>query len=403
MKIFKSLDDVAKFNDKGSSLGAGTFAKVVLVSHKDNPGKLYAMKELEKHSVRATLMIQKEIKLHMTLSHPHIIQFEDYIETPKKVFIFLEYAKHGDMFGYITKHKLSEDECMRFFYQTCEGISYIHGKSIMHRDMKPENILLDQNLNVKIADFGWSAEYLPTECRQTLCGTYEYMAPEIFFRKQQTKKTDIWALGILLYELFHGHAPYRGTKMEEVLASIMKNSLAFKKTIDPSVRSLIAKILNFEPTARPSIEDILASEPIVNFLKKFPQHRVKRSEPAQSSRNVSPSPLGSARSITLAKTEYKRAPSAFQTRGEKENAPSSAAKTPLVENRYAHGNVVIKSRSINPAPKTDGAHKPLPPFHPRVFQPEKESKNLISTFTKLDLNGKQTSAQSFAQFLNSHM
>lgn len=78
----------------------------------------------------------------------------------------------------------------------------------MHRDLKPENILLDKKQNVKICDFGWSAEYKEQEIRQTLCGTYEYMAPEIFFKNKQTKKTDIWALGVLLYEILHGHAPF---------------------------------------------------------------------------------------------------------------------------------------------------------------------------------------------------
>lgn len=122
--------------------------------------------------------------MHNTLSHPHIIRFEGHIETANKVYIFLEYAKNGDMFTYINKNKLSDEEKVRLFYQTCEGIRYIHSKSIMHRDLKPENILIDDKLNVKIADFGWSAEYFPHENRQTLCGTYEYMAPEIFFRKQ---------------------------------------------------------------------------------------------------------------------------------------------------------------------------------------------------------------------------
>lgn len=84
----------------------------------------------------------------------------------------------------------------------------------MHRDLKPENILVDAKNNVKLCDFGYSAEFDLKEIRQTLCGTYEYMAPEVIFNGRQTKKTDIWALGILLYELFHGKAPYRGHTMD---------------------------------------------------------------------------------------------------------------------------------------------------------------------------------------------
>ncbi len=80
----------------------------------------------------------------------------------------------------------------------------------MHRDLKPENILVDYNKTIKLSDFGWSVIFWDDEYWETVCGTYEYMAPEIFEKKWQTKKTDIWSLGILLYELTHGYAPYWG-------------------------------------------------------------------------------------------------------------------------------------------------------------------------------------------------
>ncbi len=90
----------------------------------------------------------------------------------------------------------------------------MHRNKIIHRDLKPENLLLDKDLNVKVCDFGWSAIYKDSENRETVCGTCEYMAPEIFLKKRQTKATDVWALGILLYELFHGYAPYRGVRLD---------------------------------------------------------------------------------------------------------------------------------------------------------------------------------------------
>lgn len=86
----------------------------------------------------------------------------------------------------------------------------------MHRDLKPENILVDENKKIKLCDFGWSAIYKDSENRETVCGTCEYMAPEIFMKKRQTKMTDVWALGILLYELFHGYAPFRGNRLDVV-------------------------------------------------------------------------------------------------------------------------------------------------------------------------------------------
>mgnify|MGYP003589071343 CR=1 FL=1 len=414
MKIFHSLEEVVTPGGQPGALGAGSFAKVALVAHKNDPSRLYAMKELEKHSLRATQLIQKEVKLHMTLNHPHIIKFEDYIETPKKVYIFLEFAKHGDMYNHINKNRPNDDECLRFFYQTCEGIAYLHAKNIMHRDLKPENILLDQNLNVKIADFGWSAEYLPTECRQTLCGTYEYMAPEIFFRKQQTKKTDIWALGILLYELFHGHAPFRGAKMEEVLANIMKNTLGFKKGIDPSIRNLITKILNFEPTSRPTIEEILASEPVVNYLRRNPHQRVKQAESSYQHVTINqPSsqqaPL-SSRSVSAARIEPARNPKAITIKLDKENTISTGLvkQSSQEENSIPKNQLVIKSRSINqgsrPVSGLETVQKIyLSPPTQTFTKTEESTSNLVSHFTKLDINGKQMYNLSFAQFLNSNI
>lgn len=290
MKVFNSLEEVVFCSDSGRrSLGTGSFASVKLVHHRDDNTKLYAMKTVEKRSPKAIQLISKEIKLHITLSHPHIIGFVDYLDFPKKVYIFLEYASNGDLFGYVNKRKLSEDQCLRFFYQTCEGICYIHCKNIMHRDLKPENILVDGELNIKVADFGWSAEYFPEESRQTLCGTYEYMAPEIFAKKSQTKKTDVWALGVLLYELFHGHAPFRGTKLDEVLSNITKNVIVFRKSINPSIKALILKILCYEPSQRPTVEEILQSDVMVDFITRHPQYKVRLAPEAYACRSESSS------------------------------------------------------------------------------------------------------------------
>ena len=267
-RIFKSLDDVQPIKNNGTDhLGSGSFSKVNLVCHKSDPSKYYAMKEVSKKNEQELKMIVKEITLHMSLEHQNIIKFEDYFETQDKVYIFLEYAKEGDLFGYIKRKNPNEQQMLKFFYQTCVAIEYIHSKNIMHRDLKPENILLDADLNVKVCDFGWSAEYLESVNRETLCGTYEYMAPEIFFRNKQTKKTDIWALGILLYELYHGYAPFRGSRMDAVMQAIMQNTIAFKKNLAPDVKDVIMKILMFDPKKRLAIEEILSHDLITNFIK----------------------------------------------------------------------------------------------------------------------------------------
>lgn len=279
-RIFKSVDEIQPVRANGTDkLGAGSFSKVNLVCHKQNPSKWYAMKEVTLKTEKDHKMVFQEIQLHMTLNHGNIIRFEDYLETPDKVYIFLEYASNGDLFAYINKNKPSEAVLLRIFYQSCRAIEYIHSKNIMHRDLKPENILLDKDLNVKICDFGWSAEYYEGVNRETLCGTYEYMAPEVFFRNKQTKKTDIWALGVLLYELFHGYAPFRGTRMDFVMQAIMKNVIAFKKLLNPDIKDLILKILIFDPKKRPGIAEVLQHSLVTNFV-------CKREELVQDKENV---------------------------------------------------------------------------------------------------------------------
>lgn len=278
-RIFTTLSDIVPMKRGGSDkLGEGSFSKVKLVSHRSHPTKLYAMKTIPKRSEKERSLIFKEVKLHMSLDHPNIIKFEDFLEDKGEVYIFLEFAKNGDLFTQINRHKHSNDDLLRFFYQTCLAIRYIHSKNIMHRDLKPENILVDEDMNIKICDFGWSTEYLEHISRETLCGTFEYMAPEVILRQKQTKKTDIWALGILLYELFHGNAPFRGNRMDAILEQITQNRLLFRKNVDPQIKDLVVRILKFYPQDRPSIDQIFEHP-----LMKAMANSARNSNDSQSS------------------------------------------------------------------------------------------------------------------------
>ena len=138
----------------------------------------------------------------------------------------------------------------------------------MHRDLKPENILVSEGNKIKLCDFGYSAEYKQNEMRQTLCGTFEYMAPEVMFNGRQTKKTDIWALGILLFELFHDVAPFRGHSMDAVMTNIKRGILNFDQNLNPMVKNLIVKILVINPMKRPSIENLLEDQLHIKIKSK---------------------------------------------------------------------------------------------------------------------------------------
>ena len=261
-RIFKSSADIEHLSKNGSSqLGKGASGRVLLVSHREDPSRRFAMKALLKKSHSISKQINREIQLHMKLKNPNVIAMEDYLEEGDYVYIFMEYAPHGDLFSYIqaNKSRISSIDFLRIFYETCLGLQYIQSKSIIHRDLKPENILLGEDFRVKICDFGWSAIYSPEEKRETFCGTFEYMAPEVFLKRPQTQKTDVWSLGILLYELTHGFAPFRGSKPEEVMSKIGANQIFFRKDLDQRVRDLIISILRFDPAQRPGISTILAN------------------------------------------------------------------------------------------------------------------------------------------------
>ena len=258
-KIFHTLDEIIK-NKNPKKIGQGAFSNVILIKDPQNPQKRYAMKELLKKDEIEIKYIKQEITLHQQLLHKNIIKLEDYFETEKKMFIFLEYAENGDLFEYLKNHKISDNQKLRFFQQICQAIKYIHSKNIMHRDLKPENILVNSQNVIKLCDFGWSAFFDENEVRNSFCGTYEYMAPEIFQSYDQTKKTDIWSLGILLYEIFHNYSPFRFKNIKTYCDDLKLMDLRFKEGFCKKIEKLVRKILKFEQRARPDIEEILSDE-----------------------------------------------------------------------------------------------------------------------------------------------
>lgn len=194
---FNSLEEaVPVMIDGRSTLGKGSFGKVKLVKHKSNPDSLFAMKILLFRSKFDKKFALEEIRLHKVLNHPNIIRLHDSIIETSRAVLFLEYAEKGDLFRFVTRSLHTDQKrVLTIFLQCVRAVRYLHKKDIMHRDLKPENILLDSEFNAKLCDFGWSAEFRESIERHSMCGTAEYMAPEIFYKKPQSKKTDVWSLG----------------------------------------------------------------------------------------------------------------------------------------------------------------------------------------------------------------
>lgn len=152
---------------------------------------------------------------------------------------------------------------------------------ILHRDLKPENILLDEFCNVKLSDFGWAAKLKEGQERRTFCGTYEYMAPEIFEGDDYDFAIDVWALGILLYELLHGHSPFSSTSVFKVYKNIIKTPLTFGPHIDSKAADLITRILDIEPSNRLTIEQI-KTHPFLNQIPSLSLENLNQRENVRS-------------------------------------------------------------------------------------------------------------------------
>jgi len=255
----------------GKELGKGSYGCVKLALDKTN-GQKYAIKIMSKKAIfeySNKENLKREINIQRNINHPHITRLYNYFEDNENVYLVLEYAENGSLFHYLRrKKKFTEDEAFIYFFQTCLGIDYLHKKKVIHRDLKPENLLLDAECNVKLCDFGWSAEDFGK--RSTFCGTIDYMAPEMIKNQPHDHRLDIWCLGVLLYEMFHGYAPFKGKSDQEKCANIVKTTtnLGFDSAISSDAVDLVRKILRPAPVDRISMDGIFR-HPWMKRFEKF--------------------------------------------------------------------------------------------------------------------------------------
>ena len=200
-----SLKTISKTNKSGrKTLGVGGGGRVDLIHHSSDNSKLYAMKTVCLHGGRNLLRIKTEIRIHQKMNHPNIIKMYGSEFIGDNVYIFLDFASHGDLYSALrnknnSKSELTFSSKIKIFIQCVKAVDYMHSRGFLHRDLKLENILLEKGFNVKICDFGWAIEKEHNTRRRSICGTIEYMAPEIFENKLQSTKIDIWALGRLFF------------------------------------------------------------------------------------------------------------------------------------------------------------------------------------------------------------
>lgn len=172
-----------------------------------------AVKILEKEKITEEADVERvsrEIHILKLIRHPNIVQLYEIIETPRQLYLIMEYAPGGELFDHIVKNsKLNEKEACKIFQQIVSGIDYLHELKVVHRDLKPENLLLDHNMNIKLVDFGLSNTFPKDELLKTACGSPCYAAPEMIAGELYSgSRVDIWSCGVILYAMVCGFLPF---------------------------------------------------------------------------------------------------------------------------------------------------------------------------------------------------
>ncbi|KAE9396278.1 kinase-like protein [Gymnopus androsaceus JB14] len=258
--------------DMGRPLGKGKFGRVYMVRTKAEPKYIVALKTLYKSEIvkgKVEKQVRREIEIQQNLRHPNVLRLYGYFHDETRIFLMLEFAGKGELYKQLSKFGcFSEKRSSRYIDQMADALSYLHAKHVIHRDIKPENLLLGLNGELKIADFGWSV-HAPGNRRRTMCGTLDYLPPEMVEGKEHTEKVDYWALGVLTYEFLIGNPPFEDRKsVDNTYRRIMRVDLRFPPGMSAEVKDLIARLLQHEPQDRIPLVDVLRHPWIVKYRPK---------------------------------------------------------------------------------------------------------------------------------------
>ncbi|XP_011297560.1 serine/threonine-protein kinase SIK3 isoform X4 [Fopius arisanus] len=242
------------------TIGKGNFAVVKMATHVVTKSKV-AIKIIDKTKLSEENLakIFREVHIMKRLRHPHIIRLYQVMETEKMIYLVTEYAPGGEIFDHLVRNgRMSESEARRIFKQIVQAVHYLHQNRVVHRDLKAENLLLDADNNIKLADFGFSNEYTPGVPLSTWCGSPPYAAPEIFEGKHYDgPRTDVWSLGVVLYVLVCGALPFDGPTMQLLRAVVISGKFRIPFFMSAECEKLIRHMLVVEPERRLSIIQIL--------------------------------------------------------------------------------------------------------------------------------------------------
>lgn len=246
---------------RGKLLGKGGFARCYEMTDEATKvvwaGKIVSKSLLLKPHQKEKM--SQEISIHRSLNDHNVVGFHSFFEDQDNVYIILELCKRRSMMELHKRRKvLLEPEVRYFMLHLLNGVLYLHKKQIIHRDLKLGNLFLNDDMEVKIGDFGLATrlDYVG-ERKKTLCGTPNYIAPEVLTKKGHSFEVDIWSIGCILYTLLVGKPPFETQTLKDTYQRIRKNEYHIPSKVTPEARALISKLLHGDPAQRPSCEQIL--------------------------------------------------------------------------------------------------------------------------------------------------
>uniref|UniRef100_A0A8C5KPE3 non-specific serine/threonine protein kinase n=1 Tax=Jaculus jaculus TaxID=51337 RepID=A0A8C5KPE3_JACJA len=242
----------------GRPLGKGKFGNVYLArlkkSHFIVALKVLFKSQIEKEGLEHQLRREVEIQAH--LQHPNILRLYNYFHDARRIYLVLEYAPRGELYKELQRNSTLDEQCTAtIMEELADALTYCHSKKVIHRDIKPENLLLGLRGEVKIADFGWSVHTLSLR-RRTMCGTLDYLPPEMIEGKTYDEKVDLWCIGVLCYELLVGNPPFESSSHNETYRRIVKVDVRYPLSLPVGAQDLISKLLRYHPSERLTLAQI---------------------------------------------------------------------------------------------------------------------------------------------------
>nr|XP_021180976.2 aurora kinase C [Helicoverpa armigera] len=245
--------------DLGRPLGKGKFGNVYLAREKESH-YVVALKVLFKSQILDSEIehqVRREVEIQCRLRHPNILRMYGYFHDEKRIYLILEYAKHGSLYKLLKERERFDEKTVAIYIRDLtKALVYCHMKKVIHRDIKPENLLIGHNWELKIADFGWSV-HSPSSRRMTLCGTLDYLSPEMIEGKPHSYAVDIWSLGVLCYELLVGLPPFDAKDSHQTYRKIRYVIIKYPDFITDKAKDLMGKLLVINPEQRLPLTSVL--------------------------------------------------------------------------------------------------------------------------------------------------